>query len=215
VHRRWFLHPDLSDFGHHPSEQRRKSMNIYLIGVGGQGIGLLAEVLLRAGDHAGLPVKGVDTHGLAQRGGIVISHLRLGSNAHSPLIMEGEADVVVALERHEAFRAASTVLKPGGVLMYYDAVWQPLEVRLNQAPEVTEAVISDLCGQRNIRMMKVFKPDLESANMQNVVLLAHICKNRLIPGVEKVHLEKAMEDLMEGHMLEKNRNVFNGESREG
>ena len=188
-------------------------MNIYLIGVGGQGIGLLTEALLRATDHAGIQVKGVDTHGLAQRGGVVVSHLRTGPNTYSPLIMEGDADMVVALERHEALRALK-VLKPGGVLVYYDAVWQPLEVRLNQAPEVTESMISDWCGQSHIRVIKVFKPDLESAAMQNVVLLAHICKNRIIPGVERIHFEKAMEDLMEGPMLEKNLKVFGVESGE-
>ncbi|MCU0237509.1 MAG: 2-oxoacid:acceptor oxidoreductase family protein, partial [Acidobacteria bacterium] len=47
--------------------------DIFVIGVGGQGIGLLSETLVRAADHAGMPVKGVDTHGLAQRGGIVAS----------------------------------------------------------------------------------------------------------------------------------------------
>ena len=60
-----------------------KSFNIYITGVGGQGIGLLSETLLRSADHAGLNVKAVDTHGLAQRGGIVISHLRFGENVFS------------------------------------------------------------------------------------------------------------------------------------
>ena len=59
-----------------------KAFNIYLIGVGGQGIGLLSEILLRAADHAGYEVKGVDTHGLAQRGGIVVSHLKFGEKVY-------------------------------------------------------------------------------------------------------------------------------------
>ena len=54
------------------------AFNVYMTGVGGQGIGLLSEILLRAADHAGHTVKGVDTHGLAQRGGIVVSSLRFG-----------------------------------------------------------------------------------------------------------------------------------------
>ena len=49
-----------------------KTFNIYLTGVGGQGIGLLSEVVLRAADHAGHPVKSVDTHGLAQRGDLLL-----------------------------------------------------------------------------------------------------------------------------------------------
>jgi indolepyruvate ferredoxin oxidoreductase beta subunit len=70
-------------------------MNIYLAGVGGQGIGLLSEILLRAADHAGLNVIGVDTHGLAQRGGIVISLIKFDENVYSPLIGENQADLVV------------------------------------------------------------------------------------------------------------------------
>lgn len=116
-------------------------MNIYLIGVGGQGIGLLSEILIRAADHAGLKVKGVDTHGLAQRGGIVVSHLRFGEKVHSPIVSEGEADIVIALERHEAHRAMNGFLKDNGTLIYYNASWQPLEVRLNMADEVTVSAI--------------------------------------------------------------------------
>ena len=80
------------------------NFNIYLTGVGGQGIGLLSEILIRAADHAGHRVKGVDTHGLAQRGGIVVSRIRIGDRVHTPLIPAGEADLVIALERHEALR---------------------------------------------------------------------------------------------------------------
>jgi indolepyruvate ferredoxin oxidoreductase beta subunit len=79
--------------------------NIYLSGVGGQGIGLLSEIILRAADHAGHAAKAVDTHGLAQRGGIVVSQIRLGASAHSPLIPAGQADLAIGLERHEALRA--------------------------------------------------------------------------------------------------------------
>ena len=61
------------------------TFNVFMIGVGGQGIGLLSEVLIRAADRAGHRVKGVDTHGLAQRGGPVISHLRLGDEVDNSL----------------------------------------------------------------------------------------------------------------------------------
>jgi len=91
----------------------KQPLNIHLAGVGGQGIGLLNEILLRAADHAGYNAIGVDTHGLAQRGGIVVSEIRLGETVHSPLIGNGQADLVVALERHEALRAALQFLKVG------------------------------------------------------------------------------------------------------
>ena len=67
-----------------------KSMNIYLCGVGGQGIGLLSEVMIRTALSAGYNVMGADTHGLAQRGGTVVSHLRIGPEVFTPLVPEGQ-----------------------------------------------------------------------------------------------------------------------------
>lgn len=66
---------------------------------------MLSEVLIRAADYAGYTVKAVDTHGLAQRGGIVVSQVRLGETVHTPLVSRRSADLVIALERHEAQRA--------------------------------------------------------------------------------------------------------------
>lgn len=185
-----------------------ESFNIHLTGVGGQGIGLLSEILLRAADHAGLTVKGVDTHGLAQRGGIVVSQIRIGSRVHNPLIPNGDADLAVALERHEALRGMNAALKDGGTLVYYNTVWQPLEVRLKVSEEVSESVISEQCRQRNIREISVFKPDLPDTRMQNIVLLAHIDKNHLVPGITGEHYRQAMKDLLSGQVLEKNLSLF-------
>ncbi len=184
------------------------SFNIYLAGVGGQGIGLLSEIILRAGDHAGLPVKGVDTHGLAQRGGIVKSQIRIGRDVHSPLIPDGEANLVLALERHEALRALNLALKDGGTLVYYNAVWQPLDVRLGRADEVAETTLAEEARLRNISVFKVFDPILTDARMQNMVMLAVIAGNDLVSGVGPDHYRQAMEDLMTGTMLYRNQALF-------
>jgi len=188
-----------------------KQFSIYMIGVGGQGIGLLSEVLIRAADHAGLNVKGVDTHGLAQRGGIVVSRLKIGPEIHSPLIPQNEADLVISLERHEALRGLNTALKDGGTLVYYNTVWQPLEVRLNRAAEVSEESISEECRKRNIKEFKIFKADLKDARMQNIVVMANIDKLHLIPGIQTEHYRQAMEDLLSGPVLENNLKLFDQE----
>lgn len=188
-----------------------KAFNIYLTGVGGQGIGLLSEILLRGADHAGLKVKAVDTHGLAQRGGIVVSRLRFGERVYSPLILEQEADLVVALERHEALRGVQIALKDGGTLIYYNTVWQPLDVRLNRNEQVGEEMIARQCEKGGIREIKVFKDDLQDARMQNVIVLAHIDKHELIPNVKQEHYLQAMDDLMQGNMLEANIKLFEEE----
>lgn len=179
-------------------------MNIYMTGVGGQGIGLLSEVLLRALSYTGEVVRGVDTHGLAQRGGVVVSQIRTGSGEFPPLITPGEADIVLSLERHEALRAANSMLKGGGTLAYYDAVWQPYSVRSGAAPEVTTEVVEGYCKKRSIRMLRVFEGDLSDPRMQNTVLLREVLKNNLIPSLTMENLVKAYNDLLKGSALQKN-----------
>lgn len=185
-----------------------KAFGIYLTGVGGQGIGLISEIILRAADHAGLPVKSVDTHGLAQRGGIVVSQIRIGDQVFSPIIPAGQADLVISLERHEAFRAARTMLKDKGGLIYYNTVWQPLSVRLNETAEVAEDDIQALCSAHSINAISVFHADLPDIRMQNMVMLAEIHRHRLIPGIDLEHYQAAMADLMSGAMLAENRELF-------
>ena len=185
-----------------------KAFNIYLTGVGGQGIGLISEIILRAVDHGGHPVKSVDTHGLAQRGGIVVSQIRCGENVFSPIIPAGQADLVISLERHEALRAAGTVLKDNGGLIYYNTVWQPLPVRLSETAEITDRDIQALCRVRGIRVISVFHADLPDIRMQNMVVLSEIHRHGLIPGIDLKHYRSAMADLMSGTVLEKNQGLF-------
>lgn len=81
-----------------------KTMNIFLCGVGGQGILLASEIISSACMHAGFDVKQSEVHGMAQRGGSVISHIRFGKKVYSPLIEAGDADIVVSFEVLEALR---------------------------------------------------------------------------------------------------------------
>lgn len=182
--------------------------NIYLCGVGGQGIGLISEVMLRAADKAGLNAIGVDTHGLAQRGGTVASQIRIGKDVFSPMVSPKSADLVVSLERTEALRGAMEFIKPQGTLVYFAASWQPLPVRLGKVKETTTADIEEFCGANSVRCFSIAEKNLPDPRMQNIALLAGICANKLVAGVEKEHYEAAMEDLMTGKMLESNLQLF-------
>lgn len=183
-------------------------LNIYLSGVGGQGIGLLSETLMRAYDRAGLPVRGVDTHGLAQRGGMVESHLRIGFPAGSPLIEPGRADLVLSLERTEALRAMTGQLRRGGSLAFYDTLWQPLPVRLGETGEVTLEELKDRARQADIRVLRVYTDDLPDVRMQNMALLGAAFHGGLLPGLNEAHLVEALEDLMGGRQKDANRIVL-------
>jgi indolepyruvate ferredoxin oxidoreductase beta subunit len=183
-------------------------MDIYIIGVGGQGIGLLSEAIIRAADYAGLPIRGTDTHGLAQRGGTVSSCVRLGSQAHSSLIQEHCSDMVIALERNEALRGLNSHLKDGGTLIYYDIQWQPLQVRLGKEALVKPENISTECLRRSIQEYRIIPTALSNPKMQNIALLASIAKYNCIPHITLSHYEEALKDLLEGNKLEKNISLF-------
>jgi indolepyruvate ferredoxin oxidoreductase beta subunit len=99
-------------------------------------------------------------------------------------------------------------LKDNGFLIYYDSVWQPLSVRLNAAAEASEKDVFELCRNRGIQVMSVFQEELPDIRMQNMVVLAKICRRRLIPGIEREHYQKAMADLMPDAMLARNRELF-------
>ena len=186
-----------------------KAFNIYITGVGGQGIGLLSQALLRGIDHAGINAIAVDTHGLAQRGGTVVSRIRCGEQVHSPLIMKNSADLFLAMEVHEAMRGLDLALKTGGTLVYLDVSWQPLPVRLGVNSEIAANDIKNACKTVFVTDIKVDTQAVEDSRMQNMALLGAVSKHRLIPGVKKENYDDALEDLLTGEMLTKNRATFN------
>ncbi|MDR3085714.1 MAG: indolepyruvate oxidoreductase subunit beta [Christensenellaceae bacterium] len=99
-------------------------LNLLIAGVGGQGTVLSARLLGLAALEKGLKVRGSETIGMAQRGGSVVSHLRLGEGAHSPLIPLGEADLILAFEPAEALRALP-FLRADGRMLVADRALQP------------------------------------------------------------------------------------------
>ena len=116
------------------------TFNVSLVGVGGQGILLTANLLGRVAALAGLDVKTSEIHGMAQRGGSVASSVRFGENVHSPIIPAGESDLLVAFDRLEALRSAPQ-LKRGGRALVNDAYLTPVTVSSGQ-----QAELSDLAG---------------------------------------------------------------------
>jgi indolepyruvate ferredoxin oxidoreductase, beta subunit len=91
--------------------------NILISGVGGQGVILASYVLSQAAMAEGFDVKQSEVHGMSQRGGSVVSHLRFGEKVWSPLVTQGTADVLLSFEALEALRYVHW-LHPGGLLIY-------------------------------------------------------------------------------------------------
>ncbi|MFH1424027.1 MAG: indolepyruvate oxidoreductase subunit beta [Candidatus Nealsonbacteria bacterium] len=86
--------------------QKLNQFNIVIVGTGGQGLITLLQVIAEAAVFSGLDFKTSELHGLSQRGGSVEVHIRFGKKIYSPLVAQGEADLVIALEMQEALRAA-------------------------------------------------------------------------------------------------------------
>ncbi len=94
----------------------KMSVNILICGIGGQGTVLAAKLLDQAALLCGLTVHSAETIGMAQRGGSVVSHVRIGENCWSPLITLGQADMIISFEMTEAVRNIQ-YLKRGGTIV--------------------------------------------------------------------------------------------------
>jgi len=123
---------------------KKQVENILVAGVGGQGVLLASEVLAEAALQAGFEVKKSEIHGMAQRGGVVISHVRYGREVFSPLIRAGQVDVLLAFEEAEALRW-SPLLRDEGILVVNRQRILPPLVTLGRAcypPDIAAALSS-------------------------------------------------------------------------
>jgi indolepyruvate ferredoxin oxidoreductase beta subunit len=115
-----------------------KVTSIVMVGVGGQGILLSAQIAARAALINGHDVKTNEVHGMAQRGGSVVAQIRYGEKVFSPLVPEGTAQVLASLERIEALRFAG-FLAPGGLAVVSSQVIVPVTVSSGQAKYPADA----------------------------------------------------------------------------
>lgn len=148
-------------------------MNLLVVGVGGQGVLRLSDIISTAALLEGYQVKKSEVHGLAQRGGSVNSHLRYGPVVLSPLVPKGEADVIIALEPLEGYRHLD-YLKPDGYIVFDDNRIFPPDVYLGHMkyPNVEELMEKRL-GERAIRVpaTRIAVSEIGNLRTQNVVLL--------------------------------------------
>ncbi len=184
------------------------AFNIYLCGVGGQGIGLLAAVLAQSADRAGLAVRACDTHGLAQRGGVVSSHIRIGEDALTPLVPEGGADLVLALERLEALRGAAQYLKSGGKVIYYDSAYQPVSVRMGAAAYPSNEDVAKAAAVLGGEAHAVTLAEMRDPRMQNSALLGRVAALKAVPGLEAGVIEEILKEMVPAPVLEENLKLF-------
>ena len=103
-----------------------QTTNVLVAGVGGQGVILASDIMCEVFMEAGFDVKKSEIHGMAMRGGIVTSHFRFGKKVYSPLIKEGEVDILFAFEQLEGLRWIHHVRPTGKILMNDNKVNPPV-----------------------------------------------------------------------------------------
>ncbi|MDH7500563.1 MAG: indolepyruvate oxidoreductase subunit beta [candidate division NC10 bacterium] len=156
--------------------------NILIAGVGGQGVLLASEILAKAALHAGLEVKKSEIHGMAQRGGVVTSHVRYGQRVYSPLIPAGEADIVLAFEEAEALRWAPTLTEGGVLLVNRQRILPPLvTLGLAEYPEDVPLLLSKL--DKRYQEVKAYSLAQEMGDLRliNTIMLGALSAYLRIP----------------------------------
>lgn len=155
--------------------------NIMIVGVGGQGTLLASRILGNAVIRMGYDVKVSEVHGMSQRGGSVVTYVKYGEKVYSPVIDNGEADIVLAFELLEAYRALPA-LKVGGQLIVNDQRINPMPV-ITGAAQYPENILEKLSSKVNTTAVDALALATEAGSIKavNVVLIGVMAKNTDIP----------------------------------
>lgn len=155
--------------------------NIMIVGVGGQGTLLASRILGNAIISQGYDVKLSEVHGMSQRGGSVVTYVKFGEKVYSPIIDMGEADIILAFEKLEAYRYLP-YLKKGGKMIMNAQETAPMPVIIGAAKypaELSEKIAAeaDLCEVDALSIAN----ELGNVRVVNVVLIGVMAKNTDIP----------------------------------
>lgn len=176
-----------------------ETCNVLIAGMGGQGVILASNVIGEACVHAGIPVRSAETHGMAQRGGSVDCHVRIGSR-FGPLIPKGGADLIIAFELLEALRYRH-FLRKGGTMVVNDLMIVPTSVFVQglEAPR-REDVLERLKGERHVCIpASVLAEEAGSVLTQNIVMVGAaspympLPEESLFEGVRRTVPPKTLE----------------------
>ena len=161
-----------------------ETKNIMIVGVGGQGTLLTSRILGGVMENAGYEVKVSEVHGMAQRGGSVVTFVRYGENVAEPIVEEGQADVLIAFERLEAMRYAH-FLKPDGVLIVNDWRIDPISVVMGAA-SYPENIIENLEKTHKVYRIDAMDEALKLGNSRVF--------NNIVLGLAAQHMDFSREE---------------------
>lgn len=179
--------------------------NIMIVGVGGQGTLLTSRILGNLAIHAGYDVKLSEVHGMAQRGGSVVTYVRYGEQVAEPIVEEGCADVLIAFEKLEALRYLH-YLKEDGVVIVNDWRIDPITV-VTGAAQYPEEVLNTLSAARKTVVVEATKKAVEMGVPKafNVVVLGAAARYM---GFEKEDWLHVIEGTVPPKTIEVNHMAF-------
>jgi len=184
-------------------------LNLIITGVGGQGNVLASQIVASAGIKEGLYVTVGETYGASQRGGPVMSHVRFSSKTQcSPLISEGQADIVVGLEPVEALRVMAEFGNAGTRVIVSPRPIYPPWVLAGQAKyPPLEEILGALEALADTVQVARVSDDGETPVGMNVFMMGALAASNLVP-IPVESYEEAMTDIMAPKDLERNLQTF-------
>ena len=179
--------------------------NIMIVGVGGQGTLLTSRILGNLAIGGGYDVKLSEVHGMAQRGGSVVTFVRYGEEVAEPIVEEGQADVLIAFEKLEALRYLH-FLKEDGVIVVNDWRIDPITV-VTGAAQYPDGVIESLCKARKTVVVEATRPAIEMGAPKafNVIVLGAAAR---YVGFRREDWLQVIEATVPPKTMEVNRKAF-------
>ncbi|MDI6904346.1 MAG: indolepyruvate ferredoxin oxidoreductase subunit beta [Candidatus Bathyarchaeia archaeon] len=187
-----------------------EEINIVLAGVGGQGILLAAEILGTAALKEGLNVRVSEIHGMAQRGGAVISNVRIGEKVLAPTALEGKADMLLGFEPLETLRNLKFASEKTLILMNNEAIPPPgLTTKMMNYPSLGEITEKIRAFTKNVVVLEAAKLAEEAGSIltRNIVLIGGLVATGKVP-VKIESLKEAIRELVPARYLDMNMKAF-------
>ena len=187
--------------------------SIMIVGVGGQGTLLAGRLLGEYAKAKGLDAKVSEVHGMAQRGGSVVTHVRIGEKVASPLVDVQSADVLLSFEPVEALRALE-MLKPGGVLICDEAEVPPIAVNMGTAvyPENVKQRVAAYTKKTAFVDATGIAQSLGNTKAANIVLLGVYTQKM---GIDAETMQKVIKQGVKPAFVELNVKAFKAGLEQG
>ena len=183
-----------------------KQTSVMIVGVGGQGTLLASRILGNVVLARGYDVKMSEVHGMAQRGGSVVTYVKYGEKIYSPIVPKGEADIILAFEELEALRWLPFLRKDGKMIANTQQIDpMPVIIGSQKYPEKIIERLGDVCS--NLVAVDALKLAMEAGNVKavNVVLLGVMAK---YTDIDEEEWMAAIEKTVPSKFLDINRKAF-------